>query len=94
MKTETKHTPGNWRVVISGVGLSVDCGAMTIACVNGAGGETKANARLIAAAPELLEAAKRVEPILERLVDRFSEDSELTESFLQIAAAIAKANGR
>lgn len=87
MTVERKYTPGPWEyhTAMNYIGFSVAplgtlptlaaverCGdCMTISCFNFPG-STEANARLIAAAPELLDA---LETILLRIDGRF--DSEL-----------------
>lgn len=54
MKTQTKHTPGPWEVNI-GYGINIQYkDKVTIRALP----ETEANARLIAAAPELLAQLK------------------------------------
>lgn len=60
METKNKHTPGPWKCRKDINGLTVfDSQGMALAnCVFQIGDEEKANARLIAAAPELLEALK------------------------------------
>ena len=57
----SKHTPGPWRAVPNAPGISdtvIDSGRMVVADVisRKSTDELRANARLIAAAPELLEA--------------------------------------
>jgi len=78
-----KHTPGPWTVWEEG-GVYVDSPTYLVCSVYGPGPAVLANARLIAAAPELLEALKDV---MERLVDRHEAD----ESAVKARAAIAKA---
>jgi hypothetical protein len=60
--TETTHTPGPWRIGDAGNTIfgpkQEDCSAVMIASVLNARGAKKTNARLIASAPELLEACK------------------------------------
>lgn len=58
--------------------------------------EAEANARLIAAAPDLLEALIEAEDILDDLTgaDDLSDDSELHGTLRKVRAAIAKATGR
>jgi hypothetical protein len=89
-----KHTPGPWRVVIRanqrGIrSLTIDTGHLTggTYCKMGASElqpEDEANARLIAAAPDLLEACKAV-----MAGDAFDERYRDL-----CAAAIRKAEGR
>lgn len=88
---ETKHTPGPWDVLklanpdyAPEYGVCADAAARCHAVVKG-----EANARLIAAAPELLAALRRLMPLWDRedVADTWSEDFEAAE------AAIAKAEG-
>lgn len=58
MAHEAKHTPGPWRVGGPTEFINQVTIEPAIGCVYGAGEELKANARLIAAAPGLLEAAR------------------------------------
>lgn len=99
MKTnETNHTPGPWHVVktcdpsalwhlaICGLRSTTDTRTTTIAMIR----DSEANARLIAAAPELLEA-------LEALVvqeDWHGEDVPPESPIGKARAAIAKARGQ
>ena len=103
----SKHTPGPWSVSygtdISGIENDTEAGCVgqvDVAHVylRTVDGRTEANARLIAAAPELLEAARLVIAWYE------SEDDRSTADFYQrmemcrlseiaLRAAIAKATG-
>ena len=68
----SKHTPGPWAMTADGCGFYVEGGNLLVAVAHEvdqhptdidefmAGEETEANARLIAAAPELLEFAEEV----------------------------------
>jgi hypothetical protein len=57
-------------------------------------GDADANARLIAASPDLLEALKRIEPIID-VIEYFSPEKAVDGSIAkQIRAAIAKAEGK
>jgi hypothetical protein len=95
----TKHTPGPWRY-LPGDGLewrtSVQRGTEGGFVVRGTSREREeADARLIAAAPELLEALKE---ITSDYADRFDLDDPSTNpgiksSIKQARAAIAKATG-
>lgn len=78
MSYEVKHTPGPWPE--SGPVLK----SMT---VRGASKEAAANRRLIAAAPELLEALKQAVFVLE------GEDDSDSAELGRFRAAIAKAEG-
>ncbi len=92
----TKHTPGPWQsdaageshewVVLSSENQSI------CACMNGVGGKDRvqANARLIAAAPELLEA---LEDVLKITMFHSNPESELERRKSKARAAIAKAKG-
>jgi hypothetical protein len=85
-----KHTPGPWTYDRSGYSLYVNSGRelVTALSMDGKRMETsEANARLIAAAPELLEALKSVIAWLDAPDESAFSDSELAR------AAIAKATG-
>ena len=84
--SNAKHTPGPWVTTPepNGIEWSVDAGKWGIAtCAAEPGdGTTEANARLIAAAPDLLTALERIAEL--------SYDSEATRVARE---AIAKARG-
>lgn len=89
-----KHTPGPWEIYlgIEGYGIKGVCGGYYGDI------ENEADARLIAAAPELLEAAKLVIAWYEAEDDHsgtdFYERVEMCrESETALRAAIAKATG-
>jgi len=89
--TETKHTPGPWdceEFVVTADDVGEPCYAYF------SDGEriptTKANARLIAAAPELLEALELMRRVGD---DKFSLRTEWVKAVEQVDAAIAKARG-
>lgn len=94
--TKAQHTPGPWthegQGDITGIenDPSIGCvGKVDVACVylRTVPGRTEANARLVAASPELLDA-------LELLVAGI--ESSVSETFIPLAkarAAIAKATG-
>ena len=100
--SEVKHTPGPWVVdgdlnIYAGdpnIGLRRD-----VADTFGMGGfgSVEANARLIAAAPELLEAAQKALRIAEEWIEIEVERPDALESHLReldsVRAAIAKARG-
>jgi hypothetical protein len=87
----TKHTPGPWHVEVYNEGRNMD-----IQDAQGRGVLTKENARLIAAAPDLLAA---LEDMVEALaLDRLEDGGQFIceaygEHFTAARAAIAKARG-
>jgi hypothetical protein len=108
MKAVTGHTPGPWRVTYSDdggfqVGVELHDGAFDVViCVRGSWThrvkESLANARLIAAAPELLAALKEMREFI-RI--RFPDDSLASGNWPTVKplvekwdAAIAKAEGK
>ena len=97
--SKATHTPGPWVRAEKGhgnyfhVGQVVDSDHMTIAVAHGKNAETEANARLIAAAPELLEA---LEGIRWKSDDKDSMEFAARITYVQmdaIRATIAKARG-
>lgn len=112
-----QHTPGPWRYGYAnnydGFYIAPDVSLPTLAAVQVDGranvfnfpGQTEANARLIAAAPELLEAAREgllsveaeiEEREFEKTADEIASDQFLPvfrERAASIRAAIAKATG-
>ena len=62
MNAQTKHTPGPWEVHGNNIVATKGNVDVAVICYSGEHftGEDKANARLIAAAPELLEALRNV----------------------------------
>jgi hypothetical protein len=98
--SEQKHTPGPWRK--GGVsGGAVWFGEKMVAAVYGDDPDCKAdermqaNARLIAAAPDLLSALERAKDVLSGVQeDRFDLDmDEINIAINIVDAAIAKATG-
>lgn len=95
----SKHTPGPWNMTADGGGFYVEGGDLLVAwaqevdpCPSGAedyfpGDTTEANARLIAAAPELLEALELLTAGIENSV------SDTYIPLVKARAAIAKATG-
>ncbi len=95
------HTPGPWKAVSSGVSAQIDC--MEIAEVShmrvipASGGwptpgEPEDDARLIAAAPDLLEALRKAVVLLAGVCVH-SPELEAYETYEAVSAAIAKATG-
>ena len=94
---ETHHTPGPWRVQATGHSFVVEAHTHTEAISVDANGNpcrwseyNEANARLIAAAPELLEALQRLSAQCERL--RLPGQAE-TDAEKTARAVIAKTTG-
>jgi len=89
---DPKHTPGPWTVIENSSGKHLVCAdhpqAAHFDIALTSGPDSVANARLIAAAPELLEACQRY--IAEREEIGLSCDSAAVRG---IRAAIAKATG-
>ena len=90
-----KHTPGPWHVERTGrhdsAGRMVVSGNFCLSSVSNLHGNADANARLIASAPELLEACKMM---LEDLAEYESPKKGYFKSAEAARAVIAKAEGR
>lgn len=107
---DMKHTPGPWTVIGpigAGIWITDESGNNQIAVVYGAANTpgADANARLIAAAPELYEALKLIcamfddRRIVRNIANDYSSDwalrmLEFTKELQSILAALAKAEGR
>jgi hypothetical protein len=94
------HTPGPWdfwsgynAVDKMEAEITADDGDIVIARYNHLIGEGEANARLIAAAPELLEALEQVCLIWDHHCDAHG-DGTPSEAHARVRAAIAKAKGQ
>jgi len=91
------HTPGEWHVTgkrdINGKHLHIGCkgSMMALASLNAVHIDTEANARLIAAAPDLLAELSALLAMCERQ-DDFNDDGD-GGMFERARAAIAKAKG-
>jgi hypothetical protein len=85
----TQHTPGPWKPLktFGGVTIILDPEDKSVAYLRGYKHPYKANARLIAAAPDLLEALNTFPQSLDWT------DAELWEWSKKARAAIAKATG-
>jgi hypothetical protein len=100
----TAHTPGPWEAVEGRSRLSIkavslptyDAGSLpTIAVVSSELCGAEANARLIAAAPELLEKLRNAVRIVDFYMKSLGvEPRDIVESLAPARAAIAKAEGR
>ena len=102
-KTQT-HTPGPWLVTREAKRLEIAGAAHDVGLSNGGEGIAKvwaardagdglANARLISAAPELLEALRQAEWALEKY-ETSEDDPDDHPSLDIVRAAIAKAEGK
>lgn len=93
MTKQTKHTPGPWKLV----GMEIWAGSKRVTMGKGSFDESdracrKANARLISAAPDLLEAGKNILNFLEKYPHQHSID--IIDFQNQLKQAIAKAEGK
>ena len=95
MKT-TKHTPGPWAVDLTPSAINVDSDMGGICQVFGADNpddETIPNARLIAAAPDLLSACRMALGDITQTVNYDEGDPQTLATVAAIEAAIAQATG-
>ena len=87
----TKHTPGPWHIA-DGSKLMVHAGDVWVASTMGVRGDTgEANARLIAAAPDLLEALYPF--VAQNTSEEFITITVKSAHVTRARAAIAKATG-
>ena len=101
--SETKHTPGPWSVGVTSDGGEIDIIAadgwfVSVACDSVGEGDTEANAHLIAAAPDMLEAlelavAIGIVPVTSASEGGAAKFSEHVRVADMIRAAIKKARG-
>lgn len=100
MSEKPKHTPGPWRCVRNAADSQwlIACeesqdnrGYVATAATTNASDE--ANARLIAASPELLESLLLVMDWIKNWSPSFAEDGEWADAERRVKAAIAKATG-
>lgn len=86
---QVEHTPGPWTLQLSRTEGYVMQGKFCIAALGDCAAPRDANARLIAAAPELLDA-------LQAMVDHYGPDHSTLQStpWDRARAAIAKARGQ
>lgn len=97
----SKHTPGPWHIDDASYGQIVCSRTSDVAVVRNTGGlPHHGNARLIAAAPELLEALRDALAAMEHMGDVMNgmdivtdEDEAHFPAFAKARAAIAKAEG-
>ncbi len=92
-----KHTPGPWRISdarSTKVVLIDDAKGQAVGELVWADVRNPADARLIAAAPDLLEALEKTESALARCIGPHkSEEGDRHPALAQARAAIAKAGG-
>ena len=101
--TNRKHTPGPWRVELHNKGTErgIESGPNWIATVHRLLGdpdditaELNANAALVAAAPELLEACKYIAEAFQEAGTKKLKLGRDGDHFKALMSAIAKAEGR
>lgn len=87
--TQSKHTPAPWYVKIAGKNWFVESEGRQITCADEIDREDTANANLIAAAPELLEALENI------IDDQYGTLAEIMEPWKieDAKQAIKKARG-
>ena len=89
-----KHTPGPWTYEqISNNAYVIDENGSAVMLYRNPDDEMKANARLIAAAPELLEALEGMLAIDQENHQRGHDDDDVCKEVQTARAAIAKAKG-
>ena len=96
--TETQHTQGPWRVFAGFTDLEIVTDRLTAHATESivqfkGQANAKANARLIAAAPQLLEGAEDLLGMLSSLADDYAICRELVEEAKELRAAITQAKG-
>lgn len=91
----TKHTPGPWRIV-SGIDVVdfYDYSICSVATSNKTQAERKANARLIAAAPDMYDALKNIMHGIDTGAITSDHDETFANAIKQANAAISAAEGK
>ena len=94
--TDSKHTPGPWAVVDDyGMAFEIESRTSGVARVSTADVRAEANARLIAAAPDMLAALLETQSLIAAWRDGGDVDAALEElKYRAIDTAIAKATGQ
>src|SRR4051812_36082664 len=92
----TAHTPGPWLAEANDSSVFDSEGREVADCLTFpfSGEVAEANARLIAAAPELYEVLREAERQIEYLPNRFEPPANVNQVLTRIRAALAKAEGR
>lgn len=94
MASETKWTPGPWRAYDNGTCWQIDAEAHAVATTQFCyARETAANARLIAAAPEVYEALHNAAVLLKALTRPTDEIAQATVAACETALAEARGDG-
>lgn len=90
------HTPGPWHSLALGthVRAADHSGIAKLATRNGNADEQAANARLIAAAPDMLEALREAWDQFEQMEKMFRDDLEFMGALSAVRAAVAKAEAQ
>jgi hypothetical protein len=91
-----KHTPAPWQLTFGDHGFAIHAGLTIVVMIDDTMDEWKANARLIAAAPELLDALESLSHLEIKghaLIDRLQFSDEGRALSDKITRAIAKAKG-
>jgi len=92
---ENRYTPGPWTVgfpwKVTEPGRIIGADSSKVATVHRTAGDVDANAALIAAAPELLEALMAVRPAFKHLSETYEPDNSRAGLLSDICEAIAKA---
>jgi len=96
----SKYTPGPWQWFETEAGEArvnpVAGGLLVAKCDtrNPFDDEQRANARLIASAPELLDALREAELVLAEKLRRLGADPNVSAAYQKIGVVIAKATGK
>lgn len=93
-RSASKHTPGPWSAAFDGHGgMSIDSSSCQIGYVSRGAGRQEANASLIAAAPDLIEALERARSLLATAEGQFPPEfnARVREAITQARKAIARA---
>ena len=89
--TDTQHTPGPWRVEIESNGYMSVCADGLIADLDYKSENAIADARMIAACPEMLDALAHIEWAVTGFGDF---EAQYPEAIAAVRAAITKATGQ
>ena len=100
LETKLKHTPGPWSLADHSLGVEImhtrqDGLSEAHACLHGSYNTSEANARLIAAAPDLLDALMKATILLKHACDDADalESQFAVETADEMTAALTKAIG-